>query len=168
MIYVGIDIGLNGAIAYITDEGCITIYDMPTLSIKSGPKTKNILDPTGFVDCLRPCVGKAHVAFELVASRPLQSSVSTFSFGYSAGMVEMACVALGIPYTKVRPQEWKKLTMPGMGAEKEASVARALQVWPELRSQLITPRGAKKDGRADALLIAWWCQRLISISPISS
>lgn len=98
-------------------------------------------------------------AIELVHSMPGQGVTSMFSMGYGFGIWRMALVALDIPHELVTPQAWKKMLMAGQPKDKQASVLVASQLYPQAYSQLIGPKGGKKDGNADALLIAEWLRR---------
>ena len=46
------------------------------------------------------------------------------------------------------------------GEDKSMSVKLAEQLFPNLKSQLYGPRGAALDGRAEALLIAYYGSKL--------
>jgi len=48
VIYIGIDPGLNGAIAYFdVEKGILSISDMPTLEVKRNSKVKKEVSPIG-------------------------------------------------------------------------------------------------------------------------
>lgn len=159
MLYVGVDPGVSGAIAFLYPRAPVVI-DMPTLQIKTGKKTKNMLDAATLATILGQDIMPMHVYVEDVHPMPKEGTVSSFSFGVSNGIIIGILAAYKIPYTKVTPQRWKKLMLDGMPKDKGASIARALQLFPSLSNQLITKRGAKKDGRAEALLIAVYAKRM--------
>lgn len=56
-------------------------------------------------------------------------------------------MGLEIPYTLIHPATWKRIMMKDMDKGKMASIVRAIQLFP-------TVDIGKKDGRAEALLIA--------------
>ena len=96
-------------------------------------------------------IGCAHVFIEKCQSMPGQgiSSIARYMTGY--GIIRGICVGLGIPYTLVHPKTWKGVMMKDMPKEKDASILRALQLYPKID----LPR--KKDhGKADALLLSLW------------
>ena len=162
MIVIGIDPGLSGAVAVVNGSE-IAVHDMPTLQIKNGKTKKNILDVTTLAEMLRRYAdGRAEAIVEQVHAMPGQGVSSMFNFGMSTGAVHGILAALRIPFTTVSPVRWKKIMLPDMGKDKDAAVARALQLFPEVSSLLVS--GKKKyDGRAEALLMASYAIRTASI-----
>ncbi len=69
-------------------------------------------------------------------------------------MYEGIITALQMPLNYISPITWKKIVMAGQGKEKDAAVYKAQQLFPD--AVLVTPRGRLLDGRAEALLIAWY------------
>jgi crossover junction endodeoxyribonuclease RuvC len=153
MISVGIDIGLEGAVAVLDDAGQLAIHDMPVLELKRGKTTKRELDLHGLVRLLRGITAD-HYFVEQVASRPQQGVVSSFNFGRSYGATQAILVALDAPLTLVPPRVWKSATKTP--AAKDAARLRASQVLPKF-SNLWTRK--RDDGRAEAALLAWYGQR---------
>ena len=113
-------------------------------------------DPHGLVGLLLRLGSPLHVCFEHLHAAPMEGVVSVFSLGQAAGMVTGVLAGMGIPYTRVRPEAWKKALMAGMSKDKGESVVRASQLYPQIADQLRGPRGRALDGRADALLLAHW------------
>jgi len=148
VIFIGIDPGLNGAIAQIV-ANVARVWDMPTVALPNG---KRAVD-AGALSRLIGEVGGPHTAraaVEDVHAMPGQGVASMFNFGRSLGVIEGALAANGIPYIKVRPQTWK--AHHGlMRQEKDASRARAIKLFPHLPLAL-----KKHEGRAEAMLIASW------------
>ena len=166
MIYIGIDPGLDGAVAIMCGED-IDFFDIPTLEIKSGKKKKREYNIALMVDIIRNTVVQfedlhlngmvKQVALEKVHSMPGQGVASMFSMGKGFGIWLGIIATLKYPLTLVTPQAWKKAMMDGMGKEKDASRLRAIQLFPQVADQL----SRKKDhGRADALLIAEHLRRI--------
>ena len=161
----GIDPGLTGAVA-ILPEGLF--FDTPTASVKKGSSKKVYLvaEMASFIrsfgDSSDP---HSHVYIEDVHAMPGQGVSSTFNFGRGLGLWEGIVAALGIPYTMVTPQAWKKEMMSGMGGkDKGASCVRAGQLFPLLAEQLTREKARGRGlvflhGRADALLIAEYGRR---------
>jgi hypothetical protein len=155
MIWIGIDPGLDGAIAVIC-EGAITLLDTPTVS--NGKKRD--MDLYAIVRLLRGLTNcqDAMAVIESVHSMPGQGVSSTFSFGKGFGMWLGILASLGVPHQSVAPQTWKKVMLADGGKEKDASRVKAMQCYPQIADQL----SRKKDhGRADALLMAAWAQRVV-------
>lgn len=148
MMYVGIDPGATGAIAWIDSTGTPVIHDMPTMGERKvihAPKLNDILHEA------EEAAGGAgiHVLLEHAQPMPGQGVVSVFSYGRGFGTVEGVLYAYSIPHTLVRPADWKRRA--GLGASKSDAIARAIQVCPAA-SWLLTLK--KHHGRAEALLIA--------------
>ena len=157
MIIIGIDPGLEGAIAYLVEghrliESSIRVVDTPTT--KDG--THRVYLPQEMRRLLaEPTQGlRCHVFIEKVHSMPKQGVASSFNFGVGFGLWQGLIAGLGLPVTFVTPQRWMKDMMAGMQRGKDSSIVRAQELFPD------APLSRKKDhGRADALLIAEWGRR---------
>jgi len=145
---LGIDPGINGAIAVLDGEDIKAIYDMPVVETKSGKTMKRSVSPAMLADIIRQYPG-APVTVERVAAMPGQGVASMFNFGKSAGIVEGVCAGLGNPVTLVTPQAWQKRA--GRKDGKDGSRARAAELFPLHAKQFAM---VKDDGRAEAVLIA--------------
>ena len=148
---IGVDVGFSGAIAIWRDDCFVVIQDMPIL--KDGKHTE--LDEQGFVEIIDSYdFTGMHIFIEKAQSMPGQGISSTGRYLMSYGQIRGICAGLGVPYTLVHPRTWKKVMMPDMPKEKEASIIRARQLFPGLRFPL------KRDhGKADACLIAEYGRR---------
>jgi len=147
---IGIDPGINGAIAIFRDGVLHSVVDMPTVEIASGKTMKRHISAVTLSDILAR-YPTAHVVIEKVGAMPGQGVTSMFNFGRSAGIIEGVVAALRMPSTYVTPQQWTKAV--GRAAGKDASRMRAMELFPT-RAELF--KRAKDDGRADACLIAHW------------
>ncbi len=158
--FIGIDPGLDGAIAIIY-ENDIEIYDTPTTTIKSGKKQKRVHRESAMADILRIYSDTSvFVIIEKQQSMPKQGVASMFSSGEGYGLWKGILAALKLPYETVSPKTWKKTMMSGMGKEKAASCYRAQQLFPYVATELFGSKGGAKDGRGDALLLAEYGRRL--------
>lgn len=163
MIYVGIDPGLNGALAVINPaRNEVQVWDTPTTTLTKPSGTKReyneALLQTMFAGLRSRVVSpqQVHVALEYVHAMPGQGVRSMFSMGLGLGLWR-GCIAIaGFPVTHVTPQQWKK-SFGLIGADKNASRAKAMQLFPQVAPLLAR---VKDDGRADALLLAEFIQRL--------
>jgi crossover junction endodeoxyribonuclease RuvC len=150
-IFLGGDLGLNGAIAAVgADYGLIEIVDMPTLA--NGPSGRRTIN----APLLASIMSKWHarIAYlEYVAARPGEGPVGAFSFGRSKGVIEGVCAALAIPVAFITPPSWKRAVgiQPGKDGAKDAARAEAIRRWPA-HAALFARK--KDDGRAEAALIA--------------
>ena len=165
--FIGIDPGLSGAIAVITDMGQAT-HDMPTLEIKAGKKIRHRYNVSEILRILRQVRDENHangipveVWLEDVHAMPGQGVTSMFSMGRGIGTLETSVIACEMPLNMISPITWKKRIMDGQGKEKDAAVFKAMQLFPS--AQLVTPRGRKLDGRAEALLIAEYGRRMYGL-----
>lgn len=165
MVFIGIDPGLEGAIAYVDgDEVPIVkarVFDMPVIKIGKRhdyvvpnlvsffiDPSKGILEDEGmpFTDVL--------VGIEALHAMPKNGSLGNFSMGRSSGVFEGIFAALHIPFQKIPPQRWKKVMLDGLPKEKGSSVVVAKRLFPGVDLSL-----KKHHGRADALLIAEYLRR---------
>lgn len=143
---IGIDPGCSGAIAVLDKNGAHKAHIlMPTMKVGKG----NRVNGAALAAFLREHV-ECHAYLEKVGAMPGQGVTSTFTFGHAAGVVEGILQGLGIPYTLITPQSWKKAA--GLiGKDKDAARTRAIQLYPELR---VLDLKGKGQAVADAILIA--------------
>lgn len=158
MKFIGIDIGVLGAIGVIDETGkFLGVKDVPTAVMKVGRTNRSVYLPQDMLRLLEKAKGDgdAHVFMELVHAMPkdMGGSVAAFSMGKGSAYWEMACVALGIPYTLVPPPTWKKKMLTGVpkGSGKAPSLVRAHQLFPGAKKYLTRKAD---DGRAECLLLA--------------
>jgi crossover junction endodeoxyribonuclease RuvC len=149
MTTVGIDVGLDGALAFHRN-GVWTLVDMPTIGNGKGKRQINC---AAICALLHEQLPIDHAFIEHAAAMPRQGVASMFSFGRTFGALEMALVAASIPHTIVTAQQWKKAAGIPTGADKEAGRRRALQLFPDQSANL----ARKKDhARSDAMLLAFF------------
>lgn len=169
MKYLGIDPGISGAIAVIDGETeDVRFFDTPILKVQGPKRTTSVIDAAGIVQLLRQEVdGRVHVVLEKVSAAPIslgarepcpacgrvpqQGATATFHFGEGFGMWEGILAGLRLPYTLVHPATWKSKLMRDQGKDKQASILRAKQLYPQAAPCLNLK---KHHGRADALLLA--------------
>jgi len=147
MTIIGIDIGVQGAIAVLADNELVEIFDMPVLA--DGPKGRRTVN----APLLAGIIFKSHASHafvEYVAARPGEGAVGAFAFGRSRGVIEGVLAAAGIPCRFLTPASWKRDVGLSL-ASKDASRAEAIRRWP---SQANLFARVKDDGRAESALIA--------------
>lgn len=144
---IGIDPGCSGALVAIDAAGKIVDHIcMPTVKVG----TKSRVNGAHVASFLRHYAEGAHAYLEQVGAMPGQGVSSMFTFGHAAGVVEGLLQGIGIPYTLVTPQAWKKRA--GLiGQDKDAARSRAIQLYPGLR---VLDLKGKGQAVADAILIA--------------
>jgi len=162
-VYIGIDPGLSGGVAAISDKGeLLMIEDTPALKAKTGTK---VYLPAQMAEILKRVeISKvAVVGIEQVHSMPKQGVASSFRFGEGFGMWQGIIAALGMPMMMVPPQRWKKAMLAaGAGSDKGVAIARAQQLLPSAAKYLTRK---KDDGRAEAILIAMYFLERIRSTP---
>lgn len=161
MIYIGIDLGLSGAMAMIDPAGPQSVADLPVVESAAGRR----LQGRGVLDTMRewvpagePCV----VVVEDVRPRPGNSTGrggntmhSQGSLMRSRGIVEAVCDIMPATITWVWPQKWKGY-YGLLKKDKNASRELAARLLPSMAPLV---KRVKDDGRAEALLLAYWGMR---------
>lgn len=143
MLIAGIDCGLTGAVAHLS-EVSYAVYDTPSMALKGG--TRHDYDIPGMLLLLEHT---EHVFIEASQAMPGQGVRSMWTTGYGYGLWLGMCASLHLPYTCVRAAAWKRAV--GVTKDKETSRLRAQQLFP-----LADLRRKKDHGRAEALLLAWY------------
>ena len=148
-IFIGIDPGKNGGIAYIDTERnevfTIPYSDTDLKALLKGESEGWIPAPP-VICCL-----------EKVGAMPGQGVTSMFNFGVSYGYIKGVLEANRIPYQEIPPQRWKKEF--GLNSDKAASVDVCRKLFPDV-NLLATDRCRKPhDGMAEALLLAEYARR---------
>ena len=138
-LYIGIDPGLSGGVAFIPATGEPWAHKMPETD-------------RDLIDLLRDSINlfEARAVIELVHSSPQMGVKSAFTFGEGYGRLQMALTALGVPYERVRPQAWQKAMGCLTKGDKNVSKRRAQELFPTLK---VT------HAIADALLIGEYARR---------
>ena len=165
IIYIGIDNGLSGAIAFLSGNETIAI-DMPIITIKKGKKTKREYDLHTICKIIDNKTIEAgnndtfvFATIEQAQAYPKQGGVSNYTTGYCFGLMNGLLVGMDIPLQTVHPRIWQKEFFKGQAGEtKKLSYRVASALFPKV--ELMTPRGRKLDGRADALLLAEYGRRV--------
>ena len=104
---IGIDVGLNGAIAMMTGETLTGIVDMPTVTLDRNGKAKrqiSIPELIAIIDEFKPDEAFIEKVFAMAG----QGVTSVFSFGRSLGAIEGVIAARSIKATLITPQTWQK------------------------------------------------------------
>lgn len=144
---IGIDPGFTGALAVFENGHPVTVYDMPVLKV--GKKTE--LNEIALLNILQSHIG-ASVFVEKAQTMPGQGISSTGRYLVGYGIIRGMITALMMPLTLVHPKTWKAKLMRDMQKEKQASVLRCQQLYPEFACEWLKLK--KHHGRADAILLA--------------
>jgi crossover junction endodeoxyribonuclease RuvC len=150
-VFIGIDPGLSGAIAFIDGE-FVAVYDAPSVPVKKGndylvaDMAKLITQAASQRSCF--------AILEAGIAMPNQSSSSTAKAARGGGLWEGMLAMAGVPYEMVRPSAWKKVM--GVTADKGEARVMAQKLFPQVADKFSR---VKDDGRAEALLIAEFARR---------
>ena len=155
-VVLGIDPGVNGAVAVLTEYGS-SVVDIPTFWVKKGKGRRQVYDLPAFRSLLAthdPTMVE-NVIVEDVHAMPGQGVTSMFSMGYGVGVIHGLLTALNLPFELVTPQRWKKEVLAGfVSKDKKAAHVMAGRLFPHI------DLGRRSDqGRAEALLIAEYGRR---------
>jgi hypothetical protein len=163
---IGVDIGKHGAIVVLGKtpfSGAIPPIIMPMV--------KDQIDYRAVYNIFKVYEGQdCHVVFERLGPIYGTSKATTYSMGYQSGAVEMVCIALNLPYTKIPPKTWQKemftgvdeIIKPGKTTRdtKAMALIAAKRLFPVY--SLTTGKGTKPhDGIVDALLMAEYARRFL-------
>jgi crossover junction endodeoxyribonuclease RuvC len=160
MNVIGIDPGLDGALALVSDDGrVLEVFDMPTILIRD----KRRVEPVAIVDWLIAVGDVGIVAVEDVGGLPGMGSTSAFTFGLGAGLLQGILTTLSRPWALVTPQVWTK----AMAVSRDKGVHRqvATRLYPDSAGLFAR---VKDDGRADAVLIGTYAQRNLAFATRAS
>jgi len=151
-MFIGIDPGQSGALAMINDiNEVMELHDWPGDEIQTADLVREIME------AVNQSGHKITAALEYAHSMPKQGVSSTFKFGTNYGIWRGILAANQIPFYIVRPQLWQRGVIK-KAQDKKPALAAAARIFPLAVHNLYGPRGGGKDGRADALLIAFWCK----------
>ena len=162
-VYIGVDPGLSGGMAYITCEGIVSVQSMPltekdiwmwfqSLALVFPARENRLVGVIEKVGGYIPRKGKG--------GTDGQPGSSMFKFGASYGGLRMAMIAAGIPFDEVPPKKWQhEMGVIGSKGETKSQFknrlkAKAQQLYPEERITLAT---------CDALLIARYALKTTTV-----
>jgi len=167
-VWIGIDPGKDGSIAYITDEGKRGAVPTPKIGIEYDLNKMH-----GILKMLQAS-GSCHVVLENINSHSAKGRQGAFVMGKGVAYWEAFIVALGLPYTRVTPQAWQKVVWEGVKVQfvpsstnksgkkkdtKATSMVAAKRLFPDF-DFTPTERAEKlHDGMIDAMLMAEYCKR---------
>lgn len=147
MIYIGIDPGKDGAIAWLeTSFASVHAYSNEMLIHICMEAQEAIGHDQKVVACV-----------EKVGAMPGQGVTSMFNFGKNVGYIEGVLEAFGIPYQLVPPQKWKKEF--SLSKDKKQSIEVCKRLFPDVSLRRTDKCRTDDDGMAEALLMAEYARR---------
>lgn len=152
--FIGIDPGSKGAVAITDGYGNAYIHDLDKELVTYWYLATTLVNPDN----------EYYVMVEDVCGRPGQSCAANTTFMKLAGYAELLGFFLG-NLNKVKPQIWKKhFGLTGTKdmtktEKKHMSIDLAKKLFPSVADELT----ASKDGRAEALLLAKYCQETYNV-----
>lgn len=164
--FVGIDPGFTGAIAIIDDkENIMDVIDCPLIVISKGRKkivnfkrveeVKYRVDSKVLHSFLEP-YKKGKFLIEHAQSMPGEGSVSSFNYGEGYGRYLGVLDSLGVDYIEVKSTVWKPPL--NLNWDKKLSIQKAQELIPSCKKLINL---VKHNGRAEALLMAYYLKNLI-------
>lgn len=160
MIVIGIDPGIKGGIAFYRPyDKRLKVFDMPVMQRADGREQVNASQLTNMVSRFVKqkassiaIVERVHAMtyIDRMGNRRGQGAKSSFNFGMSAGVVYGVLAAHWIRIIEVEPAVWKVLL--SLSADKNLSMQKARDLFPRYASEFV----GRKDGRAEAALLAWF------------
>lgn len=173
-IIVGIDIGLNGGIAFFDPEETSPLYlrDMPTFEKENGKRGIDLQRLKFILETPKERGDGATAVMEDVHAFPGQGSVSVGTLLEQKGIILGMATALGYSVKLISPRTWQGYfgLVPPKGLKgssasntktlrkkwlKEKSLEIARQKFPEYKEKL---QKSTAHGLSDALLIGLWAK----------
>lgn len=170
---LGVDLGLDGAIAVLRDRKIVAMYDLPTVEVQVGKRMRREHVPAGAVVLVRELcddhkpdvavlerlhamptqrhAGETDKAFE---GRLSSGASANFSRGAALYTYLTAFAACDVQVERISPGKWKRDY--GLTADKTVSLAKAIELFPHAYQWL---RRAKDHNRGEAILLAEWLRR---------
>jgi crossover junction endodeoxyribonuclease RuvC len=160
MMVLGIDPGLDGAVAFLSHNRMPDVFDLPTQAIEGGGSIRRRIDARGLRKLIRdhcPATEPVMVVIESLSAgqRPgsdrTSSAQSVGSQYRTRGALEATLELLGLFPREVHAMTWKRWY--GIGKDKKDSLQVARELYPSLMDAL---RTKSTHNRGEALLIARW------------
>jgi crossover junction endodeoxyribonuclease RuvC len=161
MMFIGIDPGKSGALAFLYTDGIVETHLCPTLA---GKKSKRLYDVARMVEIITIRKGFTPDAFcvlEQAQPMPGQGVTSMFSIGEGFGLWKGILAALCIPYQIVHPWTWQKVILRDIGGTgKQRAILAAGRLFPKVNLRATEKCRKPHDGIADSLLLAEYARRI--------
>lgn len=147
-VILGIDPGLDGALAFLAGSNHVEVFDMPTMGATKG-RALDEATLSRLIDARSRDIEFA--ILERQWSRPIDGGPQAFKLGCNFGALRMLLAANFIPYVMVTPAVWKRFM--AVTSDKDRCRGLASSLFPESAHQWALK---KHDGRAEAALLAYY------------
>lgn len=150
-VFIGIDVGKQGAIAVLLPNGRVETYTFPKKPNGAYDLPKMFLVFKKIKKYANRCVAVVEDVHAIKGA----SASSTWSFASGKAYIEAFLVSNNIEYNKVNPQVWQRFIfkkIPDQGDTKLNSILFTETFYKKCK--LIVGRTKKHDGIADAVCMA--------------
>ena len=163
--YLGIDPGLSGGLAVVSDDRIQFKIAMPTISLttKEGI-TKTEIDRQGVLSFLKILPEHTHVVIEEQLAYRSQNITASCTICKNYGIILMALTVAHMYITEVPPDVWQEhfsivsVKKAGGKTTKEQALMIAEEFFPKTDFRKSARARKAHDGIVDAILIATYCQ----------
>ncbi len=166
MISVGIDPGLDGAVAAITygsfdnwQAGVVDLFSVPIITEKKGKGIRRLYDEQGMVRLIREihmvAVDGIRVTLEKAQAMPGQGVRSMFSIGEGFGLWKGILADRELPRQIIHPRTWQQRVCKDIpGDTKTKAILAAQRYFPKVDLRATERSKKPHTGRADATCMA--------------
>lgn len=167
--YVGVDIGMEGGISLLNQDGkLMDCQPMPTIEVLVNTKTRKKYNLQEINQLVKEWSSNNKIimsGMERLKPIPKQSSQTGFSLGGGSMLFKELFTILGLPFVEVEPRDWQKEIFDSMGVQynkknlKQASILAAKQLFPSADFKPNEKCRKESDGMSDSALIAEYIRR---------
>lgn len=154
MIYVGVDVGKDGAIVIIKQDG--SVYK------KKFPMIGNDYDIQELSTYFRAISQEeCHMVIEDVHAIAGGSAKANWSFSRGKAILEVLATVHKIPFTMVKPKEWQKVVhqgIPKQAKAKDMTLMAVKRLYPDVDLRKNERCRTPDEGIYDALAMAHYCK----------
>jgi crossover junction endodeoxyribonuclease RuvC len=163
-LYLGVDPGLSGAYAVMTDaEDVLECEMLPVIELVSGKEQVDIHR----LEFMLSAHTFQMAALEQVGVRPGEGPVGAFTFGRTVGRIETILALSNIRCVTPTPQTWKRMVLTASGvvlqSDKESQKAAAIKFiktrYPAVDLRKNPKCRTDHDGKAEAVCLALYALR---------
>lgn len=168
--YLGIDLGLQGYISIIDNNGKLILSEfIPTIKVLIGKKMRNQYDITSINEMFKLWISDFNIikaGIERLRAIPNQSSQTGFSLGGSTMLFKTLFTVHKIPFVEIEARSWQKEIFTNLGVQydksttKEASILAAKQLFPGFSFKRTERCKVDDHNMTDSACIAEYIRRI--------